>query len=185
MRFTPTTTQASACLQPWTTRCAMHSAQRHAHALYCLCVCGHLTKVQHTTGARGRVSVARTAAELLTRVSLSHSLPRTRWQGDGPRILHTGFLIKQGRVRKNWMNRWFVLWDDAKLRSASTHSHTKTDTLSLFSASSDANTSLLNATQRSANTTKGAQRGVCRNAPLFCNTDCGVLFAVGVARCPY
>mmetsp|Transcript_28255 Transcript_28255/g.74108 ORF Transcript_28255/g.74108 Transcript_28255/m.74108 type:complete len:210 (+) Transcript_28255:334-963(+) len=34
----------------------------------------------------------------------------------GPEILHVGFLVKQGKIFKNWKNRWFVLYNDGKLR---------------------------------------------------------------------
>ena len=43
-------------------------------------------------------------------------------QVDGPRILHTGFLVKQGKLFKSWRSRWFVLWEDGKLRSGRPHS---------------------------------------------------------------
>eukprot|EP00035_Acanthoeca_spectabilis_P038636 m.54907 g.54907 ORF g.54907 m.54907 type:complete len:209 (-) comp9225_c0_seq2:1153-1779(-) len=40
---------------------------------------------------------------------------------DGVRILHTGFLVKQGKIFKNWKNRWFVLYSDGKLRYFKKH----------------------------------------------------------------
>eukprot|EP00037_Helgoeca_nana_P033004 m.416279 g.416279 ORF g.416279 m.416279 type:complete len:207 (+) comp29908_c0_seq1:263-883(+) len=42
-------------------------------------------------------------------------------QVDDPRILHTGFLVKQGKIFRNWKNRWFVLYSDGKLRYFKKH----------------------------------------------------------------